>query len=1356
MMMKNTWLIFTALLLLSLGIDAQEVYFRQLGVKDGLTQVNIPSIYQDTVGVMWFGSSEGLNRFNGTSIRTFRPSQDDRGLTNNEINQLSGNRKREALYIRSANDLIRFDLRTETFHCLDRHHTNAIHCAGDTLWILGKNTVSYYTEPDGKLHTYASFPDELGAGMSLYADKATLWIATKTHLFKLSKQKEARPEVVAPISLGRTLYKDSRSNLWVGTWKGLHCITPDGSIRFYGEKQLADPQVRSIVEDNTGCLWIGTFRGLSKYTPSTGEWAHYLHNGTDPHSLSHNSILSLYKDMQGHIWIGTYFGGVNYFNPEKAICNYYRATPECNTCLSFPFVGKMTEDDQGNLWVLTEGGGLNRFDRNDDTFVHYRNRPGDANSIAHNNLKCVYYNKEKHRLYIGTHTGGLSVFDIRSGRFHTLRHQRGNANSLPNDIVNEMQPYNGRLLVLTLGGMAFMDFDTETFTPVTERAEAATLFAPDAVYETFLADSHQRLWLARSEGGIVCADLVTGKVKEYQPAVSDTGAIGKFKVVSIYENKKGDVFFGSVGSGLFKYIPASDSFRKFGTYNHKLPADYCYYIRESAKDGNLMILHNKGVSVFDPDTEEIKRTYNLFQLNFCQGSSIYVTREGKTYIGGINGMVSFYEDRLFAPAGGHPLYFDKLMIYNKEVTPGDESGILSRTLSRTSSIQLSHKQNNIMVEFCPPNYSPEKETMYEYRLEGFDKEWIALTSRQIAYTNLNPGKYTLVVREMNPDADALNQATLHISISSPFYATLPAYLLYILLTGGVMYLIVTVKARQAKLTASLEFERKENIRIEELNQTKLRFFTNISHEFRTPLTLIISQIELLLQSDKIEPPLYNRIRKIYKNAWHMRNLISELLDFRKQEQGYLKLKVECKDLVGFTREIYMCFYEYAQKKHIAYRLDSTEERVETWFDPVQMQKVIFNLLSNAFKFTGDGGRITVTVRRTSSSAVIEVKDTGTGIPEEAIDKIFDRFYQTGAPTPCFTLGTGIGLALTKGIVELHKGAITVKSSPDEGSTFTITLPLGSRHFTEEELSRASDVSTDTPEEESLLPERSPIDLDETEEAAGDAPQTGEEADLPAVLIIEDNDELLELLKEIFKPLYRVYTARNGKEGLEQIRQAQPDLVLSDVMMPEMTGKELCYKIKNSVELAHIPVVLLTAQTSTAQMVEGYMFGADDYVTKPFNVKVLLARCNNLLRNKKLLMERSGRQTATAVISEALATSEADKQMMEKSLRIIRTNFDNPDFDVNVLASELGLGRSKLFLKFKDISGLTPNEFILKVKLDEGMRLLKEHPELNISEISYKLGFSSGRYFSKCFKAFYGIAPLNVRKGEGDGASVPHT
>lgn len=1341
--MKNTWILLVGLLL-TLGAKANDVYFRHLGVQDGLAQVNILSIYQDTVGVMWFGSSEGLNRYNGASVKVFRPSQNRQGLTNNEINELTGNRKGELLYIRSGHDLVRFDLRTETFHCLRRDSVHALHCANDTLWLLGKSSLSYYLESDKKFHPFATLPDSLGTGMTLHADRDCLWIATRTHLLKIAKHSPTRPQVVTRLSLGRSLYKDSRGNLWAGTWKGLYRVAPNGEVTSFDQKHLSDLQVRSVVEDDAGSIWIGTFRGLNKYDPFTHEWKQYLNNDTDAHSLSHNSILALYKDMQGSIWAGTYFGGVNYFNPEKVVCNHYRAAAGSPDCLSFPFVGKMVEESDESLWICTEGGGLNHLNRTTGRFTRYQNRPGDDASIAHNNLKSIYHHREKQRLYIGTHTGGLSIFDLIRRTFRTLRPQQGVPSSLPNDIVIEMQPYQGKLLVLTLRGISVMDFETETFAPLTKRPEVTRLFTGESTYETFLVDSRQRLWLAKSAGGILCIDLQTWKVEDYKANEANPTAIGKFKVVHIYESRRGDLFFGTIGSGLFRYVSANHSFQKYGTSNQMLPSDYCYYISESPQDPHLMILHSKGVSLFDPVTEETKRTYNLFQLNFYQGSAIYTTKNGETFLGGVNGMTSFYEDRLFAPIQGYQLYFDRLLLYNKEVIPGDESGILSQTLARTPVVALAHHQNNLTVEFCSSNYLREEEVGFEYRLEGFDKEWIPLASHQISYTNLHPGKYKLIVREVNPDAKSPRQVALQIEISSPLYATVPAYLLYVLLLGGVMYLIIRFKSRQAQLTASLEFERKENIRIEELNQTKLRFFTNISHEFRTPLTLIIGQIEWLLQSDKVGAAINNRLLKVYKNAYHLRNLISELLDFRKQEQGFLKLKVECKDVVAFSREIYMRFYEYAQKKHITYRFDVAEEKIELWFDPMQLQKVVFNLLSNAFKYTANGEKITLAVRQHASSVTIEVKDNGIGIAADSVGKIFERFYQTGSSSSVFTLGTGIGLALTKGIVELHQGTITVDSHPGEGSHFVVTLPLGNAHFTEEELHSPNNGSPELLLSEATPEEYAPMELPAAPEVPLPPAEGNDEKEKPVILIVEDNEEMLEVLEEMFRPMYEVHTACNGREGFERVGQLHPDLVLSDVMMPEMSGKELCYKIKNSLELSTISVVLLTAQTSVEYVVEGYLFGADDYVTKPFNVKVLMARCNNLLQNKKRLMERYADQP-TQSMTEATALSEADKVLMEKSIEVIRQNFDNSTFDVTMLASALCMGRSKLYVRFKEMMGLTPNEFILKVKLDEGMRLLKEHPELNISEISYTLGFSSGKYFSKCFKAFYGMAPLTVRQ-----------
>lgn len=660
-------------------------------------------------------------------------------------------------------------------------------------------------------------------------------------------------------------------------------------------------------------------------------------------------------------------------------------------------------------------------------------------------------------------------------------------------------------------------------------------------------------------------------------------------------------------------------------------------------------------------------------------------------------------------------------------------------LAKTSDIYLSYKQNNITVEFASFNYNNDRNRLFEYRLEGFDKAWTQTTGTTITYTNLPPGEYILRARPLAGKENLDEEVHLNIHVSAPFYATVWAYFFYLLCLLGVMIAFIRFKTRQAALKSSLEFERKEKERIEELNQVKLRFFTNISHEFRTPLTLILGQIEVLMQMD-LGTTIYNRILRIYKNAWHMRNLISELLDFRKQEQGYLKLKVEEQNLVAFTRQIYMCFYEYAQKKEITYRFDNVEETISVWFDSKQLQKVIFNLLSNAFKYTPNKGSIRVEVRMLASQAIVSVCDTGVGIPEEHISKIFERFYQTDNSSS-FTLGTGIGLALAKGIMNMHHGKIDVESTVGKGTKFTLSLPLGNRHFSDEEMATVeSRESVIISEAVPMLPFEQIMDV---EEEKTKVQENIKEEDKPIILLVDDNEELLSMLEDLFLPIYKVYIAHDGREGLEMARQIQPDLIISDVMMPEMSGKELCYKIKTNVELSHISVVLLTAQTSVEYVVEGLMFGADDYVTKPFNVKVLIARCNNLIKNKKrLIAHYAGKTITESPVTEAI--NERDKELLAKCVNIIKENFENPAFDVTALASELCVGRSKLYMQFKQMTGLTPNEFILKIKLDEAMSLLKNHPELNISEISIRLGFSSPRYFSKSFKAFFGVAPQTVR------------
>ena len=820
---------------------------------------------------------------------------------------------------------------------------------------------------------------------------------------------------------------------------------------------------------------------------------------------------------------------------------------------------------------------------------------------------------------------------------------------------------------------------------------------------------------------------------------NNPSSIGRFKVVHIFEDSRGSVFFCTIGSGIYEYQEGEQSFKSYSTSNQCLPSDYCYYICESVEDHRLFILHGKGLSIFNREKGEVENTYHLFNQTYSQGSALYLDKNGTLFISGTNGLALFQKQSLYALPSKNLLNFDKLFIFNEEICPNDQSGILTDILAKTSDIYLSYKQNNITVEFASFNYNNDRNRLFEYRLEGFDKAWTQTTGTTITYTNLPPGEYILRARPLAGKENLDEEVHLNIHVSAPFYATVWAYFFYLLCLLGVMIAFIRFKTRQAALKSSLEFERKEKERIEELNQVKLRFFTNISHEFRTPLTLILGQIEVLMQMD-LGTTIYNRILRIYKNAWHMRNLISELLDFRKQEQGYLKLKVEEQNLVTFTRQIYMCFYEYAQKKEITYRFDNVEETISVWFDSKQLQKVIFNLLSNAFKYTPNKGSIRVEVRMLASQAIVSVCDTGVGIPEEHISKIFERFYQTDNSSS-FTLGTGIGLALAKGIMNMHHGKIDVESTVGKGTKFTLSLPLGNRHFSDEEMATVeSRESVIISEAVPMLPFEQIMDV---EEEKTKVQENIKEEDKPIILLVDDNEELLSMLEDLFLPTYKVYIAHDGREGLEMARQIQPDLIISDVMMPEMSGKELCYKIKTNVELSHISVVLLTAQTSVEYVVEGLMFGADDYVTKPFNVKVLIARCNNLIKNKKrLIAHYAGKTITESPVTEAI--NERDKELLAKCVNIIKENFENPAFDVTALASELCVGRSKLYMQFKQMTGLTPNEFILKIKLDEAMSLLKNHPELNISEISIRLGFSSPRYFSKSFKAFFGVAPQTVR------------
>lgn len=568
-----------------------------------------------------------------------------------------------------------------------------------------------------------------------------------------------------------------------------------------------------------------------------------------------------------------------------------------------------------------------------------------------------------------------------------------------------------------------------------------------------------------------------------------------------------------------------------------------------------------------------------------------------------------------------------------------------------------------------------------------------------------------------------------------------AFLLYIISFIGCLYYFISSRIAKRTLALSLEKERFEKQQIEQLNQEKLVFFTNVSHEFRTPLTLIISHIDIILQKSSLNPSIYNQILKIRKNAQQMSNLISELLEFRKLEQNHKTLQISQQDITPFLKEIYFSFVDYAHLRNIHYDFQLSETPTLCWFDSQLLEKVFFNLLSNAFKYTPDNGNIIISGRTTDNEVEISISDTGSGIAKNDVSQIFARFFQANNQKPgeYSSPGTGIGLALSKTIVEKHHGTITVDSTLGKGSTFTVRLPRNADVFQADKNIQLSNQQ----QESSIVPGSLDV-LPETDTYLTESVHTeNAEEKTHTVLLVEDNEELLQLLTELFSPFYEVICATNGEEGLKQVYEHKIDLIISDIMMPKMSGTEMCLQIKNNIDYCHIPLILLTALNSTEQNIEGLNRGADDYITKPFHAQLLLARANNLIRSRLLMQHQFDKKPISEF--DLTCINPLDKDILKRTAESIEQHIDDTEYDIPVLCKEVGIGRSLLYTKFKALTGMTPNNFILNYRLKHAAALLQQYPDIPIAEVSDRCGFSSPVYFSRCFKNQYGCTPQNYRK-----------
>lgn len=1318
------------------SIYSHTINFKHIGIAEGLSQLSVMSIHQDKLGRMWFGTEEGLNMYDGQRIKVFKPRykidaysiEGNYGLLGNNNYPITEDKNGDLFFCSDA-ALIKFNLARQEFSAIRKKEISTVTSCKGEIWFVAKDSI-FKIQKDSI--QFVSRINNLKQVNCIHIRENSIWLGADTGLY-VSDSTSASFTLFSGSTI-QSIFEDSQHTIWVATLKdGAFKVDSNKNItRYMHEKNnpnsISSDIVRCFAEDDNGKIWIGTFKGLNRLDPSTGDFTFYTSGRK--HGLSHSSVFSLCKDQQGNMWAGTYYGGVNFFNPGTGLFTYYSEDD-----LNFPFIGSMAEDTDHNLWICTEGGGLTRFNHLENTFEHLNIQWIETNNVIHhNNLKAICYEPRSERLFIGTHTGGLSCYYPKSKTFKHYYLQSPEYGQTLGTVVDNLAIYKNQLIIQVRGGIYTMNLDNEQFAPLLNDKRYTHYWT-----RTFTVDSKGYIWIA---GHSQLIRIKLDNPSDKKTFLLEKKGLGKFYITKIIEDYQHNIYIGTRGSGLYKYEEQTDSFKTYTEADNTLLSDYCYDIAITRK-GNLIITGNRGITLFNPIQNKSKfigleNSIALSAINI--GCKAYVCQNGEIFVGGVNGLISFREEAIQIQQSKSRLYFSSLWINNQEVYPGDNSKVLTQTMPLVKAIDLTYQQNSIIFNFASTNYASILQSgIYEYMLEGLDRQWNSTNRTSISYSNLPTGKYKLLIREKNtkdPNYTPL-ETSLEIEIHPVIYQTTLAYIIYALTVLYILSCFVRFYYSRLKLKASLEFERASKEQIKELNQIKINFFTTVSHEFRTPLTLIISQMDLLLQSNLLTPNVYNKMSKIYKNALSMKELISELLTFQKLNQSSMTLKVKEINLSALLKEVYLSFSDYANMKQITYDFSSPNPNTMCWADISQLKKVFYNLLGNAFKYTAEYGKIEIVLAEKEHDILIQFIDNGQGICPKEQEKIFDVFYQIkdNQENACSQTGSGIGLSLAKKIVEAHHGEIKVTSQTNYGSIFTVILTKGKFHL-------LNDKSVYFEEDEDEKKEMCQKILEEVSITSSDNHPATEQTH--TILIIEDNQEMLQVLQALFSPVYKVLIAHNGKEGLNLAMETPPDIILSDIMMPEMSGKELCMHIKNNFDLCHIPVVLLTALDSDEERLEGLTQRADDYVSKPFNSKQLIVRCNNLVYNREQLQRKFSKQEDNSP-SRILATNPLDEKFLQQIDEIIIKNLDKEEFDINQLIQEMSISRSSLYAKFKALSGISPNEYLINCRLKHAANLLKKHPELQIAEVSYQVGFSSPRYFSKCFKDMFGTSPADYKK-----------
>jgi signal transduction histidine kinase/ligand-binding sensor domain-containing protein/CheY-like chemotaxis protein/AraC-like DNA-binding protein len=1324
-MKPNTHLFFALVITLctAFGLHAQTYTFHHLRTDNGLSNSYVKSILKDRNGFLWIGTESGLNRYDGYEFKVYNANPANKSqLAYDDIYGLQedgmGNIWIEAkeiymVYNRSTDGFINnpAPLLTPLGITISKGYRVHVDKEKD-LWVLNGKTLYIYNVEKKSLKT-------VDVGTSAAADMAddgeNLYLCQAPHSIRKINKHTGRQTVIPLPQYIKNEIPNQDHRVYADSRKGLFLYTSTSDVAYYlknnvpGWKKVPlNSQLKAesnivldVIDDEKGNLWIGTdHKGLFVYNTDDASIINITYNKALNTSVSANNVTNLYKDDTGTIWMGHNKRGLSYYN--ESFHNLVNIDAGDAKDISI-----IMEDSKGNIWLGTDGNGL---------YLKDMLNGGGIKKMAMPNIAIVSLEEDRRgRIWIGTYLNGLFCYENGAFKHYT----RYNSKLASNDIWSLKEDRYGNLWIGGLGqGIQYISGNSTGFEPISFSGTGFE-FAIEMYY-----DGGDKLYVGTTTG-LCIIDITTRRYSMQKGNKSGNQKFRQVTVSNIYKDDNGNLWLGhpkgmtlwDVNKDTLYYIDkekglSDNSIRGIVEDNHK----------------QIWVTTSNGISVITAERDNngvIRVSSRNFSTkdglpdNYFNNHGICKLRNGDILMGGTEGYTIVNPNKVAEK--NNPLakvLFTGLSLGNSKVQIDslyNGRRLLSKPLWQTPSITLRHNDKLFSVQFTTADLVNADKVRYAYKLEGFNNQWVMLNDNSVMFSSLAPGSYRLMVKASNSDGVWNDHASvLHITVTPPFYLSVWAIALYIIvaLAIPIVFFVRTRRHHAKKLEQQkLQLERDQE---KSLNEMKLKFFTNISHDLRTPLTLITIPLQNILSRD-LEEGLRHKLSIINKNVDQLMVLINSLLDFRKLDVGAEHLNLAGADFVKFIKEKCTLFNAYAADRNVGYSFSTPLNALPMQFDPVKMEKIVYNLLSNAFKYTPNGGQVAVYLHKEGENVCINISDTGYGIKEEDKKNIFQLFYQTLQKKE--NTGSGIGLHIVNEYVHMHGGTVEVSDNQPQGSIFTLKLPI--HGVNPNEIYEEAEIAQ-------LLPTEEPGAF------IGDSPKTR-----PVLLLVDDNKDFCDFIADSLSEEYAVLTAHNGFEAIAQLEKNSINLVISDVMMPEMDGVELCRRIKTNLQWSHIPVLLLTARTAEEYKIEGLEMGADDYLTKPFNFNLLRLRIQKFLEWTQ--RSHSSFSQKVDVSPGEITITSLDEHLIEKAIKTVEDNISDPDFSVEELGTAVGLSRSHLYKKLMFITGKSPSEFIRTIRLKRAKELL-EKSQLQIAEIAYKVGFNSPKRFTLNFKNEFGIAP----------------